>query len=251
MMASSIKVRLQFLRTVLGWAEDQGFIPKCPKFPTVAVAERLPQPVPVEAFERLLAKAPDHQMRAYVLTAWLAGLRLQEAYDLHWERTEDAPYLDLAGQRIVLPAPVVKGKRDQWVPLDPALVDVLTQLPRHGPKVFRFTDKAGNVISASAVSDRVARLAKIAGVKLTYHTLRKGFGCRYAGKVPAQVLQRLMRHRNIRTTMTYYANVDDAVMDAVLGPQRNTPRNRPATQPEVPETPVDANRYPAGDSARS
>jgi integrase len=44
------------------------------------------------------------------------------------------------------------------------------------------------------MSDRVIRLAKKAGVRLTMHTLRKGFGCRYAGKVPAQVLQKLMLH---------------------------------------------------------
>ena len=68
----------------------------------------------------------------------------------------------------------------------------------------------------------VTKLAKKAGVKLTMHTLRKGFGCRYAGKVPAQVLQKLMRHANIRVTMTYYANVDDAVEAAVLGDRRNS-----------------------------
>jgi hypothetical protein len=49
-----------------------------------------------------------------------------------------------------------------------------------------------------------------------------------AGKVPAQVLRRLMRHADIKTTMGYYANVDDAVMEAVLGPQRNSSRNTEA-----------------------
>src|SRR5579871_4714092 len=88
--------------------------------------------------------------------------------------------------------------------------------------MFRFVGTDGQPIKAKAVSDRVIRLAKLAGVKLTYHTLRKGFGCRYAGKVPAQVLQRLMRHSSIRTTMAYYANVDDAVMEAIPGSQRNS-----------------------------
>ena len=37
------------------------------------------------------------------------------------------------------------------------------------------------------------------------------------GKVSAQVLQKLMRHSDIKITMGYYPNVDDAVMDAVLG----------------------------------
>jgi hypothetical protein len=35
-----------------------------------------------------------------------------------------------------------------------------------------------------------------------------------------------MRHASIQTTMGYYANVDQAAMDAVLG-QRNSSRNSP------------------------
>ena len=86
------------------------------------------------------------------------------------------------------------------------------------------------------MSDRVVRLARKAGVRLTMHTLRKGFGCRYAGKVPAQVLQKLMRHSNIRITMDYYANVDDAAMQAILGRKRNTSRNTEAEKPVNGET---------------
>jgi hypothetical protein len=62
-------------------------------------------------------------------------------------------------------------------------------------------------------------------------TLRRGIGCRYAGKVPAQVLQKLMRHASITTTMNFYANVDDAAMEAAWGTQRNSSRNsRPDPQ---------------------
>jgi integrase len=199
-------------------------LPKCPPFPAVKVPEKLPQPVPVEAFERLADKAPDQNMRAYLFTAWLAGLRLEEAASLEWEPTDEAPYLDPAAGKIVLPAELVKAGRDQWVPLDPQLWEVLRQLPRQGRKVFHFVGKDGEPVSLSAISDRVTALAKRAGVKLSYHTLRKGFGCRYAGRVPAQVLQKLMRHRSIRTTMAYYVNVDEAVMEAVRGPSRGAPR---------------------------
>jgi hypothetical protein len=78
-----------------------------------------------------------------------------------------------------------------------------------------------------AVSNCISALARQAGVRLTMKTLRASFGCRYAGKVPAQVLQRLMRHASIKTTMDFYANVDDAVMQAVLGAGRNSSRNTP------------------------
>ena len=81
-------------------------------------------------------------------------------------------------------------------------------------------------------------MAAKAGVRLTYKSLRRGFGCRYAGKVSAHVLQKLMRHANIKTTMDYYANVDEAAMEAVLGGRRVSSRvSEPQGQP-LP-TPVD------------
>jgi integrase len=65
-------------------------------------------------------------------------------------------------------------------------------------------------------------------------SLRRGFGCYWASRVPAQVLQKLMRHSNIRITMDYYANVDDAAMQTILGREsllRNTSRNTEAGGP--------------------
>jgi integrase len=204
-----------------------------PKFPLIKVPRKKPQPVPTESFERLLDKAPDDTMRAYLLCGWLAGLRLSEALQLEWEETQEAPWLDLAQDRIILPAGFVKAVEDQWVPLDPVLRAALEKLPRQGKKVFRFIGRDGQVLGTTAISDRVTALAKRAKVRLTMHSLRKGFGCRYAGKVPAQVLQRLMRHANIKTTVDYYANVDAAVEAAVFGEQRNSLRN--TDQPESKE----------------
>ena len=130
MMPSSIKVRLQFLHTALSWAVGQMLIPSVPKFPAVKVPQKAPQPVPAESFEKMLEKARTQQMRVYLLCGWLAGLRLSEAHALEWEECKDAPYLDLARDRIVLPAEVVKAAKDQWVPLDPALKAALLDLPR-------------------------------------------------------------------------------------------------------------------------
>jgi integrase len=235
----TIKTRLRFLRTALRWAAEQKIIPACPRFPRIEEESRLPRPVPVESFERILDKADDDaHLQAYLLCGWLAGLRLSEANALEWEETDESPYVDFARDRIVLPAKVAKGKREQWVPLDPVLREALEALPRHGRKVFHFIDeRTGQPIKRNAISKRIISLARKAGVRLSMHTLRKGFGCRYAGKVPAQVLQKLMRHANIKTTMDYYANVDDAVMEAVLGAKRNSSRNRQAESAPLPAEP--------------
>jgi integrase len=233
MQSSSIAARLRELQVVLNWAAAQKIIPACPEFPRVRVPKKKPQPVPVEAFERIFARAAgDAQLQAFVLCGWLAGLRLNEAFSLQREPTTEAPYLALDRNRIVLPAEFVKADEDQWLPLDPALKAALEALPRHGRKVFHFTDaryrdRVVPVESSATVARRIIRLAKKAGVKLTMRTLRRGFGCRHAGKVPAQVLQKLMRHSDIKITMDYYANVDAAVEEAILGPQHNSLHNTP------------------------
>jgi integrase len=153
MMPSTIRVNLRSLHTALLWAVRQKLLPACPAFPSVKVPKKKPQPIAFEAFEWLVEKAPDQNTRAFLLTGWLAGLRLAEALVLGWEATEEAPYLDLARGRIVLPAQFARSVEDQWVPLDVALRDVLERLPRQGPKVFRFVKgKAGLPMTLNGVS---------------------------------------------------------------------------------------------------
>jgi integrase len=253
-MASTVRVRLQFLRTALRWAAEQKLIPEVPKFPSVKVPRKKPQPVPAESFERLLAKAPDPQTRAFLLCGWLAGLRLKEAFELRWEEAELAPYLDLSRDRVVFPAEFVKAVEDQWVPLDPDLRKALLALPRRGAKVFHFPKERGEgEADANAVAHRIAHIARAARVRLTMKSLRRGFGCRYAARVPAQVLQKLMRHSNIAITMAYYANVDDAVMEAVLGPRPNKLPNtaRGITMPADESSPETVAGTGASDDASS
>jgi hypothetical protein len=55
-----------------------------------------------------------------------------------------------------------------------------------------------------------------------------------------------MRHASLKTTMDYYANIDTAVEEAVMGLQRNTSRN---TMPEKASGNVqadDASPFPGG-----
>jgi integrase len=213
----TVKVYLAFLHGVLSWAVEQKVLHECPKFPSIKVTKKKPQPVPAESFESLLAKAPDQQMRAFLLCGWLAGLRLNEAFELERESTDHAPWVDFDRKRIWLPGAFTKGTEDAWLPLDGALAEALLLLPRQpGRKVFRFQAKDGRLIGFRAVSQRVCALARRAGVRLTMKSLRKGFGCYYANRVSAHVLQKLMRHANIRTTLEYYANFDPAVEEAVF-----------------------------------
>jgi integrase len=240
----TVKVRLQLLHTALQWAADQKLLPEVPHFDAVRVPKKKPQPVPVESFERLLAKATgDRPMQAFLLCGWLAGLRRNETLMLEWERNDQVPHLDFDRDRIVLPAEFVKGVEDQAVAIDPELRGFLETLPRHGRKVFQLTNTRGELLTPSGVSLVITKLAKAAGVKPSMKVLRKGFGRRYAGKVPAQVLQKLRRHANISTTMDYYANIDEAA-EAIPGPKRNRRRNTQAQPAPEGTQNVDANAEP-------
>jgi integrase len=215
----SIKNYLIALKTALRWAVDQQPLPEVPKFPKVKVPKKKPQPIPAESFEKLLEKAPDVLWRAYLLCGWWGGLRLNEAHSLRWEGSEDLPWVDFQRNRIVLTAAFAKSDEDQGVPLHPVLRKALEELPRTGPKVFPFRSRrGGGPLTANGISNRILDMAKRAGVKLSMHRLRKGFGCRVAkqlGKGQAPILRELMRHSPMQITMDFYASVDDVLQEAI------------------------------------
>jgi integrase len=215
----TMKNYLVALRTALAYAVGQKLLPAVPNFPTVKVPKKRPQPIPAESFEKLLEKAPDTLWRAYLLCGWWGGLRLTEARSLRWDPSDVWPWVDFAGNRIMLPASFAKSAEDQWAPLHPVLREALEGLPRTSAEVFPFRSrKTGGPLTRGAISHRVLHMAKRAGVKLSMHKLRKGFGCRAAkmlGKGGAAMLHELMRHASMQTTMDYYASVDDAKQEAI------------------------------------
>jgi integrase len=215
----TLKNYLVNLKTTLKWAVDQGFLPALPDFPKIKVPKKKPQPIPSEDFEKLLAQAPDDLWRAYLLCGWWGGLRLSEAQHLQWAHSDSLPWVDFSNDRILLPAVFAKSDEDQWVPLHPVLKEALENLPRTGPGVFPFRSRrGGGPLSRNGITNRVIFMAKRAGIKLSMHRLRKGFGCRVAknlGQGNAPILHRLMRHSSMQITMDYYASVDDALNDAI------------------------------------
>jgi integrase len=95
-------------------------------------------------------------------------------------------------------------------------------------KVFQFPRVwDGRQLTGSGVVYIMAAVGRRAGVvvkrdpttgKVKYasvHDLRRSFGTRWAKRIMPAVLQRLMRHRDIATTMRYYVGIqaDDVAAD--------------------------------------
>jgi integrase len=211
MRPATIQGHLAYLRAALRWAADQKLIPTAPK----VVMPKLPKKqvirkIVAEEFERLLAAAPDETWQAFLYTAWHTGCRRNEMLDMVWENDAGRPWIDFAARRVWIPAEYNKSDADQWIPLHPDLAVVLEKRRQLKGRLFPLSQ------SPREVSRKFTRVAKAAGLKITLHDLRRSFGSRYAPHVQAPVLQRLMRHADIKTTLAYYTNVDDVLDEAIL-----------------------------------
>ncbi len=226
----------------LRWAADQGLLPEAPKVrkPRRAKSARASSPMkgrPIsgEEFDRMLAAVPralrltaDHPdpdqaaepWRRLLLGLWWSGLRLGEALNLWWDRS-DRPCIDLTGRRPMLriPGEHQKNHQDQLCPVAPEFAEFLEATPEADKRgrVFPIPGQTGGAqVTQGRVGQILSRAGKLAGVKVyvhpttgkaktaSAHDLRRSFGERWSTRVVPQVLMALMRHESIQTTMRFY-----------------------------------------------
>jgi len=166
--------------------------------------------------ERMLPACSSKALRRLMQGLWISGLRLGEALALTWDDPQRPMLGDVDARRPVLhmPAAFDKGRVDRLLPLTPDFVALLreTPLPSRSGLVFPVTGPAGNPIrSADAVGRRISAAGKLAGIvtkdgrHATAHDLRRSFASRWAPRLSPAVLREIMRHADIKTTLSYYA----------------------------------------------
>ena len=244
---------LRHLRAALSWGVSIGLLPAVPKMVIPKAGGARARAVAGEEFDRMIAAVP--KVRPTDSEAWifylqglhLGGLRLEESLILSWD--EDAPFgVDLTGRRPAfrIAAKAQKARRDERLPMTEDFFRLITEATpeaeRHG-RVFKLDGlqtrcpitpkrvcrmvakigKAGGVVVASTERRRkdkaTGKLVPVAVKKFaSCHDLRRSFGTRWARRVMPAVLQRLMRHSNIATTMKFYVTMDaDSVADELWG----------------------------------
>lgn len=155
----------------------------------------------------------------YLRGLWLSGLRLEESLVLSWDDDTDF-CVDLSGKhpRFRIWAEGQKSKKDELLPMTPDFALFLLEAPdeeRRG-RVFQPLGHKGRPVKPDAVSRMVSKIGKAAGVitdasenrSATAHDLRRSFGTRWSKRVKPAVLQGLMRHADIKTTMEFYVDQD-------------------------------------------
>lgn len=253
---------LRTIKAALGWAKSIGLLGAVPKItmPKRAKGKGMKGgPLLGEQFDRMLAAVP--KIRPHDPGEWvrflngvlLSGLRLAEAVELSWDAS-DSFSLDLTGRhpRFRIKGSAQKSGKDQLLPMVPEAAEFFLATPperRHG-RVFRLNaTKTGTPLAAHHIGKVVTAIGKASRVIVNQgsnkyasaHDLRRTFGSKWARKVMPAVLQRLMRHESIDTTMRFYVDLDvDAVADELWDHHQaktdNTPQDGNKTGNNQPES---------------
>jgi integrase len=151
---------------------------------------------------------------------WRSGMRIGETFAFSWEPQGGCHYvteIDGSRPKITILAESEKGFANRTIPMAPDFAAMLRAVPvnRRSGMVFKWPGMKGGEVVAKTVEKRIAAAGKAAGVVVsessdgsrnyaTAHDFRRSFGARWANKVMPIVLQQLMRHESIETTMKYY-----------------------------------------------
>jgi len=192
---------------LFGDADDEGENPNAEKIATTASWERL------------------------LWGLWWSGLRIGEAMQLHWDDLSKIRPIDLdsAAPMLMIPGEHEKGNTDRLLPMAPEFAEYLRETPlaeRSGyvfdlkPRRHRYAER----LTMQHVSRTICRFGEAACVRVSEgrrrdaatgevvtknkfasaHDLRRSFGERWSRRVLPQVLQEMMRHETIQTTLKYY-----------------------------------------------
>ena len=236
---ATLAAALRHLKAFLRWSGRQNLIARVPhvEMPSGKVTNKAKgRPLTGEEIERIVQAVPkvrkaDAEVWQFLIRLLSAsGLRLGEAVALSWNTEDPVAVVERNGRLwIVIQAEAQKAGRLTECPATPEFGDLLLSVPegqRRGRVVKLPTRRVDNV------SQVVADCCKAAQVRGTAHDLRRTFAERWAKKLSAQQLQKLMRHASLQTTLGFYATGNCGLEDALFADSGNKVGNK-ATDCEV------------------
>lgn len=228
----TIKSHLRHLHAIAQWAVDQKLIPAIPAFPKIRRVRKSKEmkgrPITEAEFQRMLAAVPAvvtkkraESWRHYLTGLWLSSLRLGESLALTWDGFGLRVEVVANRVRLRIPGTAQKSGEDQVYPVAPDFARWLLETPareRHG-FVFNPQSTKGRQNNPFDVGRIISEIGERAKVVVdvserrdgshrekfaSAHDFRRSFGSRWALRVMPVVLQKLMRHAHVSTSMKYY-----------------------------------------------
>lgn len=166
----------------------------------------------------LLLQHSEGVMREMILTSLRTGMRQGELKGLQWTSIDWLNYSaairhSRSDYTKSLGSP--KGNRERHIPLDIDVFEALSARKREAGYVF--VDELGQPFDHKRLSAALMRVCRRAGLrKITWHVLRHTFASHLAmSGTPLHVVQTLLGHTSITTTMRYAHVAPSALRTAI------------------------------------
>ncbi|MEM6517176.1 MAG: tyrosine-type recombinase/integrase [Bacteroidota bacterium] len=161
--------------------------------------KRLPQILALEEVELLISGTKNLKHRTILMTIYDLGLRRSELLNLKIS--------DIDGNRMLVHIKQAKGKKDRVVPLSLKLLEQLREYYKsYRPKIYLFNGRKGEPYSTSSLRSIFTSACQRAKITkyVTLNSLRHAYATHLmdAG-VNIRIIQQLLGHANIKTTMRY------------------------------------------------
>lgn len=180
------------VRAFYRWAVEDGrtHVNPCEMLPKITVPRGMPKPTPDTVLRHALTRATCVQDVLMLYLASYGGLRVSEIAQMRAE--------DFANNAMRV---IGKGGHVRYVPLHPALAEVLRHAPSKGWLFPSEKNATGHYLPAS-IAQRIRRLLNTPG--WSAHSLRHRFATAfYEVTADLLALRDLLGHADVSTTMVY------------------------------------------------
>ncbi|MCG3180150.1 MAG: Tyrosine recombinase XerC [Phycisphaerae bacterium] len=187
---ATVNKDLRQLRAVLSYAMDAGYLRTNPLLRWRGLMLKEPEKqvrvVEADEFAKLLKASENPAYRALLVVGYYQGLRRTELVNLRWSAV-DLVNLVLHVVNVADAGEFTKSRKNRSLPMDPAVVSVLSQLWKDTPKRVEggtatpvsphvFTWPTGEPFKSDWATREFERVVKLAGVaKCSLHDLRRSF----------------------------------------------------------------------------
>lgn len=197
---TTINSDLRTLKGAFNKAIEYGYIKENPIKKLLKVDKLPPKSISPDDFKKLISGIDDSLFRSFVYFIIYTGCRKNEALNITWSNVNlDKGYLVIE---------TAKSREFRQIPISDKLRKLLETLPSEVGKLFPW--------SSWWAGRKFKNYADQTGVKVTLHGLRHTFATILANsETPLRVLQDLMGHKDIQSTMVYISAVDKSKHEAI------------------------------------
>jgi len=189
----SVNTHLRRIRAALNFAVDNGMrTESAPKIKLIKTGSALPRIIETNDLEKILATARDKKQEMFriIQFALFTGARRNEIITARYEHIHDGSIIIYG-----------KGNKERLIPLVDQVFEIIGK--RDIGKIFSYAH-------TSTVSNYYREITRAAGVQSRFHDLRHTAATQMLTVgIPLEVVQKILGHKEIRTTQIYSQVVQD------------------------------------------